>query len=302
MRFCKILLTFLVCAWLFTACKAQPGLPPLKTNANEHTLLWEVSGKGLDKPTYLYGTFHLMCRKDIWTSEELKQAVQRADEVYFELDMDDPATILGGMFLMKMKEGKKLKDVLDSNDYNRLNRFFTDSLKMPLKLFETTKPFFLMAALYPKLSSCNASSGVEEAILQLAKQYKKEIKGLETMAFQASVFDSVPYTKQAKELMQTIDSMAKYRAYFDTMVQVYRSQNLQRMESEFSKPEFGMADEQSLLLDDRNKNWVGQLSKLMPQHSLVVAVGAGHLVGEKGLIQLLRKAGYTLRPIQNPHS
>lgn len=301
MQFFKWFLFVSVSFWMLMSCKAQPGLAPLPSNANEHSLLWEVSGNGLEKPTYLYGTFHLMCRKDIWISDALKQAVQRADEVYFELDMDDPATLLGGMFLMKMKDGKKLQDVLTTSEYDRLNHFFTDSLKMPLKLFETTKPFFLMAMLYPKLSSCNATSGVEEAILQLAKSNKKEIKGLETMEFQASVFDSVPYSKQARELMQTIDSMGKYRAYFDTMVQVYRSQNLNQMQEEFSKPEFGMADEQNLLLDDRNKNWVSQLSKWMPQRSLLVAVGAGHLVGEQGLIQLLRKAGYNLRPVLNSH-
>jgi len=60
-----------------------------------------------------------------------------------------------------------------------------------------------------------------------------------------------------------------------------------------------MQDNQDILLNDRNKNWVGQLKKIMKKEAVFVAVGAGHLVGEQGLIALLRKEGYNLRPIEN---
>ena len=83
------------------------------------------------------------------------------------------------------------------------------------------------------------------------------------------------------------------------MVTVYKNQQLKAMENLFTKSEFGMEDNQDILLDKRNINWVGQLKKIMKKESVVVAVGAGHLVGEKGLIELLRKEGYTVRPIKN---
>ena len=67
----------------------------------------------------------------------------------------------------------------------------------------------------------------------------------------------------------------------------------------FTKAEFGMNDNRDVLLDNRNKNWVDQLKKILPANNIFIAVGAGHLVGEKGLISLLRKAGYTLRPLMN---
>lgn len=156
-----------------------------------------------------------------------------------------------------------------------------------------------MAMLYPKLTDCNASSGVEEAILKVAKANKKEIKGLETMAFQASVFDSIPYTTQAKELIKMLDSLPQYKKYMDTLLNIYLSQNLQKIEDQFNNNELGMMDSQDILLDDRNANWVKQLQQLMQQKSLLVAVGAGHLVGKKGLIQLLKNKGYTLRPLLN---
>jgi uncharacterized protein YbaP (TraB family) len=146
---------------------------------------------------------------------------------------------------------------------------------------------------------CKNISGVEQELMKLAKENKKEIKGLETMAFQAAVFDSIPYSQQAKELLKTIDSLPAYKKYFDTMVNIYKKQQLKEMQNLFTKSEFGMEENQDILLDKRNKNWVAQLNAIMKKESVFVAVGAGHLVGNMGLIALLRKQGYTLRPIEN---
>ena len=280
------------------SCKAQKN-NPLITNTDNNTLLWEITGNGLQQPTYVYGTYHIMCKKYVTVSNQLNIAIANADEVYMELDMDDPATMMGGFSLMNMKGDNKLADVFSTNDYKKVTHFFIDSLHMPLSFINRIKPFFLMAMLYPKMTDCNASSGVEEAILKVAKANKKEIKGLETMAFQASVFDSIPYTTQAKELIKMLDSLPQYKKYMDTLLNIYLSQNLQKIEDQFNNNELGMMDNQDILLDDRNANWVKQLQQLMQQKSLLVAVGAGHLVGKKGLIQLLKNKGYTLRPLLN---
>ena len=195
--------------------------------------------------------------------------------------------------------GKKLKDFYTEEEYNKLNNFFKDSLHTSLSFLQSTKPYFLVAMLYPKMMPCKTVSGVEEELMKLAKANQKQINGLETMQFQASVFDSIPYEEQAKELLKSIDSLNEYAKYFDTMVQVYKSQQLGAMQDLFNKSEFGMEEHQDLLLDNRNKNWVTQLKTIMQKQPVFVAVGAGHLVGENGLIALLKKEGYKLRPLLN---
>jgi len=291
-----LLLPFLLMA--LSSCNAQEpsGLP---VNKDGNTLLWEVSGNGLRSPSYLFGTFHLMCKSDIRFSESLKSAVKATSETWLEMDMDDPATMMGALFLMKMKDGKKLADLYSEADYKRLESFFTDTLKYSMSLFQQMKPAFLEALLYPKMLPCKTVSGVEEELMKLAKANKKEIQGLESMAFQASVFDSIPYAEQARELLKSIDSISSYRKYFDTMMTVYKSQRLDDIEKLFSRSEFGMEENRELLLDRRNLNWVEKLNQIMKKNPVFVAVGAGHLVGEKGLIALLRIQGYTLRPIEN---
>ena len=293
--------SFLMPCILFfaTTVYAQNSKNSIVTNKDENSLLWEISGNGLTMPSYLFGTFHLLCKEDINFSTSLKQAIKNSSEIYLELDLDDPSTLISGMMLMSMKGGKKLKDFYKPEDYKRLTDYFKDSLKMPIGLLQSMKPEFLGALLYPKMMPCNATVSVEEEIMALAKQDNKKINGLETMAFQASVFDSIPYEKQAADLLESIDSMAKSSKDFNIMLMAYKNQQLKEIEKIVNDPDMGMEDSQDLLLNDRNKNWVGQLKNIMKNNPVFVAVGAGHLVGEQGVISLLKKEGYTLRPLTN---
>ena len=284
---------------LFFSCQAQQKQVSLPVNKDNNSLLWEVSGKGLKQHSYLFGTFHMMCKDDVQFSDQLKTAVGSASTVYMELDMDDPALMLSGMMMMTMKGGKKLTDFYSKEEYRKIETFFKDSLSAPLSFLQTMKPFMLVALLYPKMMPCKTVSGVEEELMKLVKAQKKEIKGLETMELQAAVFDSIPYEEQAKELLKSIDSMAANKNNFDTMMNVYKSQQINEIENLFSKSEAGIKDHLDLLLNNRNKNWVAQLKTIIKTTPVFVAVGAGHLVGKQGLIALLRKEGYTVQPLLN---
>ncbi|MCO6496408.1 MAG: TraB/GumN family protein [Chitinophagaceae bacterium] len=292
---------FLTPLMLFiTACIAQQQ--PLEYNTDKNSLLWEVSGNGLEKSSYLFGTFHMLCKDDINFSNTFNEALKRSDVVYMEMDMDDPATMLGGMMYMTMKDGKKLKDFYTEEEYKRLEDYFNKTLKMPLTMFQTMKPYFLVAFFYPSYMDCDAPSGVEQEIITLCKEYNKEIKGLETIQFQASIFDSIPYEWQAKELLNNIDSADAMKAEFASMVKLYKNQNLDSLAAYINKSDFSEEQYGKVLLTDRNKNWADQLNKLMRKESLFVAVGAGHLPGKTGVISLLKEMGYTVKPLENKKS
>ena len=161
------------------------------------------------------------------------------------------------------------------------------------------KPLFLQALMYPKLMPCRNMSGVEQELMVLAKEQEKEIKGFENIKFQSSVFDSIPYEVQAKELLKGIDSLHEYTGEFNEMLDVYKTQRISEIEAMFNKSEFTMGASQEILLDNRNKNWVKQLKEIMPKNNVFVAVGAGHLPGKNGVLNLLREQGYTVRPLVN---
>jgi uncharacterized protein YbaP (TraB family) len=279
----KQLITYVFLMTLFLGCKAQ-SQNQYKIQKDDNSLLWKISGNELSKPSFLFGTFHLLCRNDIHFSDQLKKAISNCDEIYMELDMDDPSTMFSAMMYMNMRDDTTLSDLYSPNDYDRLKNYFSDTLKMPLALLQKTKPYFLVALLYPRMMDCTSPAGVEEELLTLAKTDKKEVQGLETMQFQASVFDSIPYQWQAKELLKNIDSFSVNKKEFETML---------------GKSEFGSEKYDDLLLNNRNKRWVQKLDSVMKEKSVFVAVGAGHLVGQEGLISLFKKQGYTVEPLEN---
>jgi uncharacterized protein YbaP (TraB family) len=270
-----------------------------RKDVSNNTLLWKISGNGLQKPSYLFGTFHLMCKDDIRFSDRLKQALQAADTIYMELKLDDPSAIASVMEDMKMKGGQTLKNFYTDSEYIRVEKFFNDSLHLSIDAFQYYKPYFLVAAIYPLLLPCKNISGVEDQLVKLAKEDNKSIEGLETMEFQSSVFDSIPYAEQAKDLLRSVDSMGQNREEFTTMLNVYKHQQIDKIEELFEKSEFGIEDHEDLLVNERNINWVKQLDQIMKRGSVFVAVGAGHLVGQRGLIALLRTEGYKVQPLKN---
>jgi uncharacterized protein len=284
-------------ALIFQSCMAQKK-PKLSYSKDNNTLLWEISGKDLKQPSYMFGTFHMMCKEDIVFSENLQKALSFSKEVYFEMDLDDAANTLGGIFFMNMKN-KTLKDLYTEKEYEKLSTFFKDSIRISLNTFSKMKPMMLEAFLYPRMMPCANASGVEMELMAIAIKQKKEIKGFETIEFQSSVFDSIPYDVQAKALLKDIDSALVYREYFNKMVQVYKNQETDKLVDIIADTTFGEGLNNDMMLKNRNENWVKQLKKIAPTTNIFMGVGAAHLFGKDGLITILRREGYTVRGIKN---
>ena len=143
---------------------------------------------------------------------------------------------------------------------------------------------------------------MEQLIMMEANIYEKEIKGLESLTYQASILDSIPYKLQAEQLVEHIDRINKGEGSPDEpneMFDAYKAQDLDRLEKLLMSSDAGIASFADLMLYNRNRNWVEKLKGILGKKSVLVAVGAGHLPGENGVIGLLRKAGYTLTPVVN---
>lgn len=280
--------------------KESAPAPKAKSNQLDNTLLWKISGNGLNRSCYLYGTMHVLCAEDATLSDSLKLAIKYADQIYFELDMDNMNEMLGAMKYLRMNDGKKLSELLTKDEYAKVETYFKQhSVPLPLAMMNRFKPYFISSLIGEQMMSCEQKNGMEELIMRESKKYSKEIKGLETTEFQASIFDSIPYEKQAKDLVSYIDSIDSYKAVTMEMVEVYREQNLERMDSLMHKSDPGMDEYMDILLYGRNRHWVDQMPEIMKGKCILFAVGAGHLPGEQGVISLLRKKGYKVTPMGN---
>jgi uncharacterized protein YbaP (TraB family) len=275
---------------------------PKKTNPSENTLLWRITGKGIAKPSYLFGTMHMLCADDIQLSDSLTNAIENADHVYLELDMDNLFEMMSAMTKMKMRNDTTLADLLTKEEYQKVKSFFMENSKLlPFSMLETFKPLLAASMIMEQQAGqCDNFISMEQLIMQEAKKSGVKIKGMETMEYQMSIFDSIPYGFQARQLVKMMEDGDKSDdSEIKKITDAYRSQQLEKMEEMTKKEDLGIEQFTDLLLYNRNEAWAKKLENLLPTNALVVAVGAGHLPGEKGVINLLRKAGYKVEPVRN---
>ena len=123
---------------------------------------------------------------------------------------------------------------------------------------------------------------------------------MESIEFQASVFDSIPYEEQAKELLKAIDEEAKQDSFTNRMAAIYLAQDLDQIEPLTLEEEGGVSSYLELFLYGRNAIWIPAMEAAMKKQPALFAVGAAHLPGEKGVLNLLKKAGYKVEPVSNP--
>ena len=271
-----------------------------KTTGAENTLLWQVSGNGMQQPSYLFGTMHVLCSEDIKLGDSLKEIIRRVDKIYFEVDMDDMMEMMSVMQYIRMNGNQKLSDLLTPEEYTRLKDYFSKNPSpIPLQMMESFKPLFISTLIEEQRMSCPEKNGMEQMIMNEAKPYKKEIKGLESMKFQASVFDSIPYGEQAKELVKSLDSLGTGGEQMKEMMTVYRSQDLQKINELSSRDDAGLEKYMNLLLYNRNTDWVTKIGTITEQGSYLFAVGAAHLAGDRGVLNLLKGKGYIVSPVKN---
>lgn len=297
---------FLVGVLLFLiGCQSQKNIPSSENPELENSVLWEIDHKSLPSPSYLLGTIHLIPEDLYFWPEEFEKAFDASEQVAMEIDMStlDPGSLMGMMSSLMMPEDQTIKDLVSSEQYEIITGHF-EKMGLPFMLLERIKPFFLY--IFVSMDMANMDQGsmksYEMEIMEKAAKAGKPTSGLETIDFQISLFDSIPYTYQANMLVEAILDKENTEERTDDMKEIfhkYVAQDLDAMHQLSSKEEDQiMQDFNLLLIDTRNKNWIPEIENLIRKKPSFIAVGAGHLAGQNGVIRLLQESGYTLTPIK----
>ena len=261
--------------------------------AQDQSLLWKITGNGLKNPSYLFGTIHIMCG-DYVLDEKVTTAITDTEQIYLEIDMDDPALAGKMQKLVINKDMKNFSDELDEDEKKKLNDFLIEHYNAGLEQFGVLKPFALMSMILVKRISCESAKGMEDLIQSAAQKDNKEIKGLETVEFQMGLFDSVPLEYQMVWIMDLLED--DYPDDYDDLMTAYINEDLDQLELLMAESP-GMENYLEMLLYKRNKNWVPLISQISKAKSTFYAVGAGHLTGDQGVVSLLKAEGFTVEPI-----
>mgnify|MGYP000395098459 CR=1 FL=1 len=273
------------------------GAGILSLSSAQASLLYKVSGKDMQEPSYLFGTIHLICAEDFKVHKPTQAALQAADRVILELDMDDAQAMQAMQTKLMDPAGNKISAHLNDEQQAMLDSFLMNNFGAGLAAFDGMRPFILSTMVMTTQMGCAQQMSYEGYFVQQAMAQGKAVDGLETVDFQFGVFEQIPHQEQVQWLMESLEQPEKAKEEFAKMLKLYLAEDSQGLYEMIAGMD-AYAEYTELLLDNRNRDWQSKLdAEFQAEGSEFIAVGAGHLGGEAGVVQLLRDLGYDVEPI-----
>lgn len=257
-------------------------------------LLWEISGNGLQKKSYLYGTLHVAPEKEFYLNPNVAKVMKTCDVLALEIVVKLKDAIAMAP-MMVLDNGKTIKNYLSSEDLTKLEDYCLKTLKMKQKKFnryQRLKPFFISSDLL--VHQLGKTKSVEKELEKLAKKNKMSVEGLESLAFQMETINGMSVEEGFTQLMQDLGTEL---TEFKKLLAEYRKENLNALMEMMMKSEEDIPGFTELFLNTRNRNWIPVIQTMIKDKSAFIAVGAAHLPGEEGVINLLKLAGYSVNPV-----
>lgn len=258
-------------------------------------LLYELKSKDGLKTSYLYGTIHLMPADKFEISSTLKNAIVSSKTLAMEVDLNmDFATKIELIKETMLPEGKTLQDITTPEEFQTIYRYWVENQgksKRKFKKYARLKPFFFSSMLLQE--DIKHSKSYEMEFNKLALKQEMKIMGLESPNAQMQTINTVSYSDQVKMLLDEIKKPQEY----DAMLTHYLKEDIEALYEDIIEESEGFPNFVENFLNKRNRQWISILEKQLEKEATFVAVGAGHLPGENGVLNLLKLRGYSLKPI-----
>lgn len=297
----KLTLAFfaLICYFSFATVKSQPFTG---------SLLWEVSGNGLEKPSYIFGTHHLIDSSFLDSVPHLWVSFSKCDQVIGEVDMSElaslPAILQTQMFL---QETENYHDFLSPEEYATLDTLLINNLGAGLEqAFGRLKPSIISLTLTQLIATevmdidMKTHKPIDIILQEKANEENKPISGLETAEEQLDVIlNGTTHREQALSIICLLQNKKENIAELVKLNESYKHANLEAF-VDWNKTSICQTSEEyaEKFNENRNNAWIEKLPTIITEKPSFVAVGSLHLMGEDGLLNQLHKLGYTVKAVK----
>lgn len=269
--------------------------------------LWKISGNGLEKPSYIFGTHHLAPASMADSTAGFAEALAAVDRVYGEVDMSlamAPAAQMKIASMIMAPADSTLSKVFTAEELAEIDAYLQRAVgpAMTAAMFESYRPIMIdialeMAMMNRIIPDADPTNPLDGHIQQLARAEGKEVGGLETVEFQSALLYGSSIADQAASLLRTVRSGRDPLADSRMLYARYAEGDLDGLMTVMDRASAMTPEEADAMLYNRNSAWVNFLIGILPATSIMIVVGAGHLPGERGVINLLRKAGFSVNPV-----
>lgn len=270
-------------------------------------LLWKVSGNGSKGDSYIFGTHHVAPITMLDSITGTLPALQSVETMIGEVDMiSDPEAMqqITMQYVMAPADST-LSKVMTPEEITKLNAVLakysggqlTAAALEPLKpaMVSTQLAMLQTMVVFP---GYNPAEQLDQTIQQSAVSAGKKIEGLESIESQFKILMGNPIHDQVKDLVDALDKDEESVTKAQELAGAYFAQDLDKIEELILKSSDMEPEDIQRLLTNRNDAWVKILKEKLPQETVFVAVGVGHLVGDNGLLNQLKQSGYTVSPVK----
>lgn len=268
-------------------------------------LVWKISGNGIQKPSYILGTHHGCPFNYCDSIPGLMKAFDKVDNIIGEINMIEfaqmsPERMQQMQAMMMMPADTSLLSLFNEEETAKVNEWLKKEMGASLEMLSMMKPMTIMVTVQNKvmmevIPDVANMTTIDKYMQTLGQSKGKSIGELETADYQMTLLYGNSLEEQADALLEMIDQ-GESRELMVQLTDAYKSQNLDTLWEIFQEQ---MTDyEYDAIVKVRNLNWEKQMKELLPKQSTLFVVGAGHLPGENGMINLLRKAGYKVKPVK----
>ena len=268
-------------------------------------LVWKISGNGIKKPSYILGTHHGCPFTYCDSIPGLMKAFDKVDNIIGEINMIEfaemsPERMQKMQAMMMMPADTSLLSLFSTEEAAKVNEWLGKKMGASLEMLSVMKPMTIMVTVQNKemmevIPEIATMTTIDKYMQTLGQRKGKTIGELETADYQMELLYGNSLEEQADALLEMIDH-GDSKGLLQQLTNAYKSQNLDTLWKVFQEQMTGY--EYDAIVKVRNLNWEKQMRELLPKQSTLFVVGAGHLPGESGMINLLREAGYKVKPVK----
>ena len=264
----------------------------------EKSLLWEISGKGLEQSSYIFGTIHLIPKDDYFFTDIMKEKLKACQKLILEVDINlSLADKIDAAKSIILPDGKSLSDLMSEDDYSAFQSYLLDSLgikKSTFKKINKIKPLYSSALIINELTG--KTKTYEKELNKMAEKNGMEVIGLESLKFQLDLINNISIEDQIKMITEE-EMSGNPMDIYNNMVDAYIKQDLTSLKNLMDTDD-SMLELGDDFIKNRNTDWIPKIETYISKSPVFIAVGAGHLPGNEGVLNLLREKGYTITPVK----
>ena len=268
-------------------------------------LVWKISGNGIQKPSYILGTHHGCPFNYCDSIPGLMNAFDKVDNIIGEINMIEfsemsPVRMQKMQAMMMMPADTSLLSLFNEEETAKVNAWLKDEMGASLEMLSVMKPMTIMVTVQNKemmevIPEIATMTTIDKYMQTLGQRKGKTIGELETADYQMELLYGNSLEEQADALLEMIDH-GDSKGLLQQLTNAYKSQDLDTLWDIFQEQMTGY--EYDAIVKVRNLNWEKQMKEILPKQTTLFVVGAGHLPGEYGMINLLREAGYKVKPVK----